>query len=64
MTNRTYTRPISAGVPVKRPRVKKYDLMFDEHMAQPCTSEGLNNGIRPHGGYRGNYIDISSHGSL
>ncbi|XP_052785178.1 uncharacterized protein LOC128220720 isoform X2 [Mya arenaria] len=51
MTNRTYVRPYSAGVEVKRPRPKRFDVIFDE--APPPTPEGIHNGLRPHGGYRG-----------
>ncbi|KAL4220602.1 hypothetical protein ACF0H5_020999 [Mactra antiquata] len=54
MTNRTNIRPYSAGVilnNVKKPRLRRFDLTFDG--PPPPTPEGLNNGVRPHGGYRG-----------
>lgn len=54
MTNRTNIRPYSAGVTlktVKKPRLRRFDLTFDA--PPPPTPEGINNGIRPHGGYRG-----------
>lgn len=51
MTNRTYPRPYSASVLSKKPRLKRFDVRFDG--PPPPTPEGLNNGMKPHGGYRG-----------
>lgn len=54
MTNRNNIRPYSAGVTIKtikKPRLRKCDLTFDG--PPPPTPEGIGNGVRPHGGYRG-----------
>ena len=54
MTNRTNIRPYSAGVTIKtikKPRLRRFDLTFDG--PPPPTPEGVSNGVRPHGGYRG-----------
>ncbi|XP_052215656.1 uncharacterized protein LOC127834094 isoform X2 [Dreissena polymorpha] len=52
MTNRTYVRPYSAGTEIKRPRLKRVEVCFDE-APPPSPVVALHNGIRPHGGYRG-----------